>query len=81
VLLILLVLVTRSAAQSTIDTKLAAQYFSQLKQSSDRDGGKTWGLPLYGPIMFVDPRSLPEHTQSSANSSSPLRNTDGMTLG
>src|SRR5215204_651407 len=54
----LLVFVTYSAAQSpTIDTKLAAQYFRQLKQTSDRDGGKTWGFSLYGPIMFVDPRS------------------------
>ena len=52
----LLVSVTSVAAQS-IDTKLAAQYFRQLKQTSDRDGGKTWGLPLYGPIMFVDPRT------------------------
>src|SRR5215813_5977095 len=54
----LLVFITSSAAQSSsIDTKLAAQYFRQLKQTSDRDGGKTWGLPLYGPIMLVDPRS------------------------
>jgi hypothetical protein len=52
----LLVFTTYSAAQSP-DTKLAAQYFQQLKQTSDRDAGKTWGLALYGPIMFVDPRS------------------------
>jgi len=58
VLLIALAFVTRSAGQSSaIDTKLAAQYFRQLEQSSDRDGGKTWGLRLYGPIMLVDPRS------------------------
>ena len=58
VLASLLVFVTAAAAQSpAIDTKLAAQYFQQLKQTSDRDGGKTWGLSLYGPIMFVDPRS------------------------
>lgn len=51
-----LVFVTGATAQSSsIDTKLAAQYFQQLKQSSDRDGGKTWGLSLYGPMMFVDP--------------------------
>jgi hypothetical protein len=55
---ILLALVPGAAAQSTgIDTKLAAQYFHQLEQTSDRDGGKTWGLPLYGPIIFVDPGS------------------------
>jgi hypothetical protein len=54
----LLVSVTGAAAQSGgIDTKLASQYFRQLKETSDRDGGKTWGVPLYGPIMFVDPRS------------------------
>src|SRR5829696_8369061 len=53
-----LVFITGAAAQSSgIDTKLATQYFRQLKQTSDRDGGKTWGPTLYGPIMFVDPRS------------------------
>src|SRR6476469_6289051 len=47
-----------AAAQSSgIDTKLAAQYFQQLRQTSDRDGGKMWGLALYGPILFVDPGS------------------------
>lgn len=50
--------VTCTAAQTTaIDTKLAAQYFRQLKQTSDRDAAKTWGEALYGPIMFVDARS------------------------
>jgi hypothetical protein len=55
----LLAFVGSAAAQSvsSIDTKLAAQYFRQLKQTSDRDGGKTWGLALYGPLMFVDARS------------------------
>jgi hypothetical protein len=52
----LLLLVPCSAAQSvSIDTKLAAQYFRQLEQTSNRDAGKTWGLSLYGPIMLVDP--------------------------
>jgi len=54
----LLVSVTGAAAQSGgIDTKLASQYFRQLKETSDRDGGKMWGVPLYGPIIFVDPRT------------------------
>ncbi len=56
VLASLLAFTTYSAAQS-LDTKLAAQYFRQLKQTSDRDAGKTWGLALYGPMMFVDPGS------------------------
>ena len=52
----LLVFSTGAAVQSSsIDTKLAAQYFQQLKQTSDRDGGRNWGLSLYGPTMFVDP--------------------------
>src|SRR5215211_1789470 len=54
----LLVSFTWATAQSSsIDSKLAAQYFQQLKQTSDRDGGRTWGVALHGPIMFVDPRS------------------------
>jgi len=54
----LLTFINCAAAQSgSIDTKLARQYFRELKQTSDRDGGKTWGLRLYGAMMFVDPRS------------------------
>jgi hypothetical protein len=54
----LLAMMAGAGAQSGgIDTKRASQYFRQLKETSDRDGGKTWGVPLYGPIMFVDPRS------------------------
>jgi hypothetical protein len=52
----LLMLVTCASAQS-IDTKLAAKYFRQLEQTSARDGGKTWGLSLYGPIILVDART------------------------
>ena len=52
----LLLLVTCAAAQSSsIDPKLAAQYFRQLEQTSNRDGGKTWGVALYGPMILVDP--------------------------
>lgn len=58
VVLNLLVFITCSAAQSaSIDIKLATQYFRQLKETSDRDAGKTWGVPLYGPVMFVDPET------------------------
>src|SRR5438309_2212396 len=50
------VLETYSFAQSGgIDTRLAKQYFEQLKQTSDRDAGETWGRSLYGPILFLDP--------------------------
>lgn len=54
----LLLFINSSAAQSpAIDTKLAGQYFRQLKQTSDQDGSKTWGVALYGPFLFVDPQS------------------------
>lgn len=56
ILITLLLLATCSAAQAgSIDTKLAAQYFRQLEQTSKRDAGKMWGQSLYGPIIFVDP--------------------------
>jgi len=51
--LLVLVLVGASA-QAQIDLSLARQYFGQLKQTSDADAGRTWGVPLYGPIFFVD---------------------------
>ena len=54
----LFLFVNGATAQSAgIDTKLAAQYFRQLKQTSDREAGNTWGAALYGPLMFVDSRS------------------------
>ena len=57
VVLVLAFFTCATGQSSRIDNKLAAQYFQQLKQSSDRDGGKTWGLALYGPMLFVDPAS------------------------
>ncbi len=45
-----------SSAQSTaIDTSFAHQYFREAQRYSDQDGGKLWGKPLYGPMLFVDP--------------------------
>ncbi len=35
----------------------AAQAFAALRAASDRDGGKLWGKPLYGPLLLVDPES------------------------
>jgi hypothetical protein len=77
----LLLFVTSSAAQSTsIDTKLAAQYFRQLEQTSNRDGGKTWGLPLYGPIMLVDPDSR-DVVANQADRENKLVSRDGVFVG
>ena len=77
----LLLFVTCSAAQSTsIDTKLAAQYFAQLKQTSERDGGKTWGLALYGPIILVDPRGR-DVVANQADRENKLVSRDGVFVG
>ena len=77
----LLLSVTCGAAQSTsIDTKLAAQYFRQLEQTSDRDGGKTWGLSLYGPMILVDPRSR-DVVANQADRENKLVSRDGVFVG
>ena len=77
----LLLFVTCLAAQSTsIDTKLAAQYFRQLEQTSARDGGKTWGLPLYGPIILVDPRTR-DVVANQADRENKLASRDGVFAG
>ncbi len=36
---------------------LAQQYFLEARALCDRDGGQLWGIPLYGPLMFVDPKT------------------------
>ena len=81
VIVSLLLFVTCSAAQSTsIDTKLAAQYFRQLEQTSNRDGGKTWGQSLYGPILFVDPGTS-EVVANQADRENKLVSRDGVFVG
>jgi hypothetical protein len=46
-----------ASAHAQIDLALARRYFEQVRQTSDRDAGRTWGVSLYGPIFFVDPSS------------------------
>lgn len=45
-------------ADAAPDPVVAARLFQEAKQISDRDGGRFWGKPLYGPILFVDPTDL-----------------------
>ncbi len=40
-----------------IDLNLARHYFEEAAGLSLRDGGELWGVPLAGPILFVDPAS------------------------
>ena len=40
-----------------IDLKLAHRYFQEAQWLSDDDNGLLWGMPLIGPMIFVDVRS------------------------
>jgi hypothetical protein len=40
--------------RGSIDTALASGYFLRAKAISDKDGGRLWGIPLYGSTLFVD---------------------------
>jgi hypothetical protein len=57
-LVIILVCPDAGLAQSaTIDTSAAYQYFREAQAASERDAGKLWGMPVCGPLLFVDPVS------------------------
>ena len=43
------------AETTPISLDAARQYFEEIKAISDYDAGKLWGVPLYGPTLFVDP--------------------------
>lgn len=45
------------AVDRSIPAGLAGQYFEEAQAVSDRDGGRLWGVRLYGPILLVDPET------------------------
>jgi hypothetical protein len=49
--------VVLGARQEAIDTSLAARAFKQAEELSAKDGGRLWGIPLYGPMFFADRQS------------------------
>lgn len=54
------VLATTAIAAQTppaIDLAKATAYFAEDKAVSDRDGGRLWGVRLYGATFFVDPQT------------------------
>ncbi|HEY0671277.1 MAG TPA: hypothetical protein VGD27_03370, partial [Longimicrobiales bacterium] len=51
-LLLALLLVQQTPA---VDPQLAAQYFDEARSLSAADGGKLWGIPVYAPMIFVEP--------------------------
>ena len=46
-----------AAPVAPIDPDQAQAVFAEAKAISDRDGGRFWGQPLYGPILLVAPES------------------------
>ncbi|HYR75962.1 MAG TPA: hypothetical protein VEM96_08970 [Pyrinomonadaceae bacterium] len=42
------------AQSSSIDTRLAYQYFKEAQALCRRDNGRLWGVSLCGPMIFVD---------------------------
>jgi hypothetical protein len=51
----LLLAATLSATPIPLDA--ARRTFDDVRVASEEDGGKLWGRPLYGPILFVDPQT------------------------
>src|SRR5580704_2330892 len=56
--IVFVVLVSLAASAQTappIDLTKAKDYFAEAKTYSDKDGGRLWGMKLYGAMFFVDP--------------------------
>jgi hypothetical protein len=43
-------------AIAALDAQEAAMIFAEAKIISDRDNRQLWGVPLYGPMLLIDPR-------------------------
>ncbi|HEX3682369.1 MAG TPA: hypothetical protein VHU83_07485 [Bryobacteraceae bacterium] len=68
------------AAAQTIDPVEARAAFVEAKQLSDKEGGRLWGRPLYGPMLFVssDSRTL---VANEADRNGILHEEDGVWVG
>jgi hypothetical protein len=47
-----------AAPAAPIDRPAAAACFAQVRRLSEEDGGRLWGVPLNGPLLFVEPASM-----------------------
>jgi len=54
-LLMLTAAVAHAQSPSPIDPVKADDAFAEARQISDREGGRLWGMKLYGPMFFIDP--------------------------
>jgi hypothetical protein len=56
-LLVLCLALPAFTQQSAINAQSAKQYFQELKDLSDQDAGRLWGMRLYGAMLFADPET------------------------
>jgi hypothetical protein len=52
-----LLLAATLATTTAIPLDAARRTFDDARIASEEDGGRLWGRPLYGPIIFVDPQT------------------------
>src|ERR1051326_5969697 len=50
-------LLAATLSTTPIPLDAARRTFDDVRVASDEDGGKLWGRPLYGAILFVDPQT------------------------
>lgn len=79
-LLPILLTVSSHAQTPSIDVSQAQQAFDEAKALSARDGGKLWGKPLYGPMLFADPETR-RVVANQADSSGLLHKEGGLYTG
>src|SRR5437016_9016014 len=56
-MLIASLLLAATVAATPIPLDRARYAFAEVHIASDEDGGRMWGRPLYGPMIFADPQS------------------------
>jgi hypothetical protein len=80
-MLVVLGLACASAAdEAPIDLKHARRIFDEARTIGELEGGRLWGVPLHGPIVFVDPPSRFVVT-NHADSTGALEARDGVFVG
>jgi hypothetical protein len=45
------------AAGEVVDPERAGRYFEEAQEISRKDNSRLWGMPLYGPLILVDPQT------------------------
>jgi hypothetical protein len=68
------------AQAGPIDPTLAKRYFQEAQWASNDDGGSLWGVPLYGPMMFID-RATGTAVANQADVEGKLTPQDGVYVG